>query len=152
MSSKDDSEARLQDNKSFEPTPEFRAKAHIKSSKEYEALYNQSIEDPGKFWSKMANKEISWFKKWKRTMNADFEKAKISWFNGGKLNVSYNCIDRHLNTFRKNKAALIWEAEGGETITYTYLDLYRHVCRFANLLKKMGNSGRYCSTKVLIKY
>ncbi|MBI5026035.1 MAG: acetate--CoA ligase, partial [Nitrospirae bacterium] len=82
--------------------------------------------------------DITWFKKWDKIMQCDFSKAEISWFKGAKLNVSYNCLDRHLNTFRKNKAAIIWEGESGESRTFTYQELHRLVCRFANLLKKKG--------------
>ncbi|MEC4675786.1 MAG: acetate--CoA ligase [Nitrospirota bacterium] len=122
----------------FEPPAEFRAKAHIKSNEEYADLYRQSIEDPDTFWSKMAREELTWFREWEGTAQYKFTDSGVSWFKGGKLNVSYNCIDRHLGAFRKNKAAIIWESESGETRTLTYQELHRQVCRFANLLKKFG--------------
>lgn len=121
----------------FFPTEVFRNKAHIKDIGEYESLYKESINTPEKFWSKQAE-ELIWFKKWDKVMEYDFNKAQVSWFKGGRLNVSYNCLDRHLSTFRKNKAAIIWEAESGENRIYTYQELHRLVCRFANLLKKIG--------------
>jgi acetyl-CoA synthetase len=124
--------------KVFSPSEEFKKSALVKSVKQYQKLYEESIKDPEGFWSRMAEEHISWFKKWNEVKNSDFGKAKISWFKGGKLNVSYNCLDRHLHTPRKNKAAIIWEAESGENKTYTYQDLHRLVCRFANLLRKLG--------------
>ncbi len=122
----------------FPPPEEFSKRAHVKSKKEYEDLYQRSVKDPDGFWADMAEENLSWFKKWSRVSERDFEKPDIKWFTGGKLNVSYNCLDRHLATHRKNKAALIWEAEDGENRTYTYKELHRQVCRFANLLKKSG--------------
>ncbi|MBI5417999.1 acetate--CoA ligase [Candidatus Poribacteria bacterium] len=129
----------LSEQKIFYPSKEFQEKSHVKSQTEYEKLYKESIEEPEKFWEKQAS-EISWFHKWDKVMNASFDTKEfaIKWFTGAKLNVSYNCLDRHLNTFRKNKAAIIWESESGETRTFTYQELYREVCRFSNLLKKKG--------------
>jgi acetyl-CoA synthetase len=121
----------------FYPSEDFREKAYIKSIEGYEELYKRSINDPEKFWAEAAE-ELQWYRKWDRVMEYDFKKAEVSWFKGGRLNVSYNCLDRHLLTFRKNKAAIIWESESGENRIYTYQELHRHVCRFANLLKKMG--------------
>jgi acetyl-CoA synthetase len=125
------------ERKIFPPPKEFQKKAFVKSVNEYERLYKESIRDPEGFWAKMAE-EITWFKKWNKVMEYDFKKAKVSWFKGAKLNVSYNCLDRHLTTARKNKAAIIWEAETGENRIFTYQELHRLVCRFANLLKKLG--------------
>jgi len=120
------------------PRPEFSANAYIKSMEEYEALYKRSIEDPNGFWAEIAEKELTWFKKWDKVLDYDFNKPYIKWFQGGKLNASYNCLDRHLDTWRKNKAAIIWEADDGTSKTYTYQQLYREVNRFANVLKKKG--------------
>jgi len=122
----------------FPPSPEFSKKAFIKSIKEYEALYSRSIRDPEGFWSEQAEKMLHWYKKWDRTLEYDFEKPEIKWFAGGKLNASYNCLDRHLSTWRKNKAAIIWEADDGSFKTFTYLQLYQEVNRFANVLRKRG--------------
>lgn len=125
------------EKKLFPPPKEFSEKAHIKSLEDYERLYAESISDPEGFWSRMAD-EITWFKKWEKVVEYDFQKAELSWFRGARLNVSYNCLDRHLASPRKNKAAIIWEAENGENRTFTYQELHRLVCRFANLLKKLG--------------
>ena len=122
----------------YAPTADFRGNAHIKSMAEYEEMYNRSINDPDNFWSDVAG-ELHWFKTWDKVVEFDFEKAEIGWFLGGKLNVSYNCLDRHLTTARKNKAAIIWEGDTpGESVTYTYQQLHRQVNRFANVLKKKG--------------
>ena len=80
--------------------------------------------------------ELHWFKKWDKVLNWDPPHAE--WFVGGKINISYNCLDRHLGTWRRNKAALIWEGEPGETRTYTYQQLHTEVCKFANVLKSRG--------------
>jgi acetyl-CoA synthetase len=124
--------------RTFRPTEEFRKTAHIKSMEEYEALYKRSIEDPEGFWGEMAETYVTWYKKWDKVLTYDFENPKIEWFRGGKLNACYNCIDRHLGGPRRNKAALIWEADGGEYKTYTYQQLFYEVNRFANVLKKHG--------------
>ncbi len=122
----------------FKPTSEFSSRAHIKSIEEYNRLYGESISDPEEFWGKQAE-QLVWFKKWDKVREGDFNQSQVSWFKGGMINVSYNCLDRHLNTWRKNKAALIWEGESdGESKIYTYQELHRQVCLFANLLKKYG--------------
>jgi len=122
----------------FPPSKEFSQKAHIKSMEEYERLYKWSVEDPEGFWAEMAEEHITWFKKWEKVLDYDFYKPYIKWFIGGKLNASYNCLDRHINTPLRNKAALIWEADDGSYKTYTYQQLYCEVNRFANVLKKHG--------------
>ena len=122
----------------FDIPKEFQEKARIKSMKQYEEMYKQSIGDPEEFWSEMAA-DLDWFKKWDKVLEYDFPKAKIQWFKGGKLNISYNCLDRHLKTWRKNKAALIFQGElPDETRTLTYQELYYLVNKFANVLKKKG--------------
>ena len=123
--------------KKFPPPKAFSKNAIISSEKEYKRMYKRSVEDPKGFWGDMAGEHLDWFKKWNSVVQREFKKP-VKWFNGGKLNVSYNCLDRHLTTHRKNKAAIIWEAEDGTSKTYTYQELHRHVCRFANLLKKSG--------------
>jgi len=128
----------MEELRTFPPTAEFSADAHIKSMEEYEKLYKWSVEDPEGFWAEMAEKELTWFKKWDKVLDYDFEKPYIKWFEGGKLNASYNCLDRHLETWRKNKAAIIWEADDGSSKIYTYQQLHREVNRFANVLKKKG--------------
>ena len=119
----------------FEPPPEFSANAHIKSFDEYERLYAEAAADPEAFWARQAE-DLHWFRKWDTVLTWNPPHAK--WFVGGKINVSYNCLDRHLTTWRKNKAAFIWEGEPGEQRTLTYLQLHREVCRVANVLKKLG--------------
>ena len=129
----------MQDEKRvFPPPKEFSEAAHIKSLAEYQEIYDRSIADPQAFWAERAE-QIDWFQKWDKVLVDDFANAKHEWFVGGKLNMTYNCIDRHLTTWRKNKAAIIWEGEPeGERITYTYQDLYYEVNRVANVLKKHG--------------
>ena len=119
------------------PPEELSKKAYIKSMAEYKKIYQQSIDDPEGFWGKMAE-QLDWFKKWDKVLVEDFKEGKHEWFVGGKLNVSYNCLDRHLNTWRKNKAALVWEGDIGDSKTLTYQELYHQVCKFANVLKKHG--------------
>jgi acetyl-CoA synthetase len=125
----------------FDPPKEFVKKAHIKSMKEYEKLYQRSIKDPEGFWGEMAEKHLDWFKKWDGPVEEYSFKDDIylRYFVGGKLNASYNCLDRHLKTWRKNKAAIIWQGEPlEESRTYTYQELHREVSKFANSLKKCG--------------
>ncbi|OGW11940.1 MAG: acetate--CoA ligase [Nitrospinae bacterium RIFCSPLOWO2_12_39_16] len=122
----------------FSPSKEFSKRAYIKSIEEYEEIYKRSIDDPEGFWSEMAEKHITWFKKWDKVLEWNFEKPDIKWFIGGKLNVSYNCLDRFLNTPIRNKAAIIWEGDDGSYKTYTYQQLFYEVNRFANVLKRYG--------------
>ncbi|HUO61270.1 MAG TPA: AMP-binding protein, partial [Candidatus Acidoferrales bacterium] len=125
----------LQENRVFPPSAEFAASAHIKSLEDYERIYKESIEDPEKFWGSIA-KELHWFKPWDKVLEWDAPWAK--WFVGGKINLSYNCLDRHVKTWRRNKAALIWEGEPGDSRTLTYQQLLTEVERFANVLKSLG--------------
>ena len=122
----------------FPPSPEFSKEAYIKSRKEYDGLYRRSIQDPEGFWSEQAETMLSWYGKWSKTLEYSFEKPDIKWFIGGTLNASYNCLDRHLADWRKNKAAIIWEGDDGSYRTFTYQQLYYEVNRFANVLKKKG--------------
>ncbi|MBF0274760.1 MAG: acetate--CoA ligase [Nitrospinae bacterium] len=126
------------ENRVFPPPEEISANAHIKSIADYEDLYEKSIADPEAFWSDEAEKRLSWFKKWDKTLEWDFHKPEIKWFSGGKLNVCHNCIDKHLNSPTRNKAAIIWEGDNGEYRSYTYQQLFYEVNRFANVLKKHG--------------
>ena len=125
----------------FEPTEEFVKDALVKSMDEYKALYERSISDPEGFWGEMAAEHLDWFKKWEGPAEEYSFKDDIylRYFAGGKLNVSYNCLDRHLKTDRKNKAALIFQGEPLEdSRTYTYQELHREVCKCANVLKALG--------------
>jgi acetyl-CoA synthetase len=131
-------EVLMAENRTFPPTKEFSSKAHIKSMEEYEKIYKRSVEDPEGFWAEMADENLTWFKKWDKVLEYDFVKPEIKWFQGGKLNVSYNCLDRFVNTVTRNKAAIIWEADDGSYKTFTYQQLYVEVNRFANVLKKQG--------------
>src|ERR1700681_3738191 len=120
----------------FPPPEDFAATAHIKSMAELEALRAEANADPEKFWARLAESELYWFKKWDTVLK--WEPPHAEWFVGGQTNISYNCLDRHLETWRRNKAALIWEGEPGDTRTLTYQQLHTEVCRFANVLKKIG--------------
>jgi hypothetical protein len=125
----------LDEQRSFPPPAEFSQNAHIKSLAEYEALYKESVEQPEKFWARAAE-ELHWFKKWDKVL--EWKSPWAKWFVGGQINLSYNCLDRHVQTARKNKAALIWESEPGEIRTYTYQQLWKEVQKFANVLKGLG--------------
>lgn len=128
------------ENRVFNPSPEFVAQARIKSLEQYQEMYRRSVETPDEFWAEMAEENLTWFKKWETVEEYSFtDDVFVRYFAGGKLNVSYNCLDRHLTDGRKNKAALIWQGEPlEETKTYTYQQLHREVCKFANVLKELG--------------
>ncbi len=128
-------ESTLQETRIFPPPAEFAASAHIKSFAEYEEIYNKAAENPEEFWASVAE-SLHWFKKWDTVLK--WEEPHAEWFGGGKINAAYNCLDRHLETWRKNKAAIIWEGEPGETRTLTYQQMHRQVSKFANVLKKSG--------------
>ncbi|MBA2749788.1 MAG: acetate--CoA ligase [Tatlockia sp.] len=126
----------LQEKRLFPPTAAFSQNAQIKSLEEYQQLCDRSLRDPQKFWAELAEQELHWFQKWDTVL--DWQPPFAKWFVGGKTNISYNCLDRHLTTWRKNKAALIWEGEPGDSRTLTYAQLHREVCQFANVLKQLG--------------
>src|ERR1700726_1932956 len=126
-------ESLLTERRVFKPSKEFAAKARIKSLGQYRRMYRESIKRPAKFWAREA-KELTWQRPWQRVLNWTAPFAE--WFVGGKLNVSENCLDRHLLTYRRNKAAIIWEGEPGDKRTLTYQQLHHEVCRFANVLKR----------------
>jgi acetyl-CoA synthetase len=126
------------EGQAFPPPEEFSRQAHITGMEWYESLYRRSVEDPEGFWAEMAEENLQWYRKWDKVLEYDFHKPEIKWFQGGRLNASVNCLDRHLKTPRKNKAALIWEADDGHYRTYTYQQLHTEVNKFANVLKKNG--------------
>jgi len=130
-----DIDSTLRENRVFPPPPEFSAKAHIKSLEQYETLYKQSIDDPEAFWAQAAS-NLHWFKTWDKVLDWNLPWAK--WFVGGKLNLSYNCVDRHALGARAQKTALIWEGEPGEVRSLTYAQLHVEVQKFANALKSLG--------------
>lgn len=137
-------ESHLQEERTFKPSSEFSKNATINSLKQYEEMYQASIENPEAFWGAQAEENLSWFKKWDQVMSYDFdsvgtkEAPYVEFFKGGKINASYNCLDRHLES-RGDKAAILWQGEGeDEKETITYRDLHERVCKCANLLKAKG--------------
>jgi acetyl-CoA synthetase len=127
-------ESHLKETRVFKPSDGFVQRALIPSLDQYRELYQQSIQDPEGFWGKQATELLLWQKKWDTVLK--WEAPFAQWFVGGKLNVSENCLDRHLSGPRRNKAAIIWEGEPGEVRTLTYQQLHREVCKFANVLKR----------------
>ncbi|MBI4056480.1 MAG: acetate--CoA ligase [Elusimicrobia bacterium] len=127
----------LKENRLFHPPIAFKKAAHISGFSTLQKLKKTGQKNPELFWAQQA-KNLKWIKPFKKTLvwNPPF----AQWFLGGKINVSENCLDRHLTTFRKNKAAILWEGEPGDTRTLTYAELHREVCRFANVLKSLGIS------------
>ncbi len=133
-----DIESLLKEKRTFKPDSDFTRQANWnkKTTNEYRKLGDSN---PTKFWAQMAKENVSWFTPWKKVL--DWKPPFAKWFVGGKINVSYNCLDRHLegeNAWRKNKAAIIWEGEPGDTRVLTYAELHREVCKFANVLKAQG--------------
>ncbi|MEY4298953.1 MAG: acetate--CoA ligase, partial [Verrucomicrobiota bacterium] len=128
-------ESHLVENRIVKPSREFSKRARVKSLADYKKLHAASIKNPQKFWAKEAS-ELQWGRKWKSVLKWTAPFAR--WFDGGTINVSENCVDRHAKSTRKNKAAIIWEGEPGEKRTLTYGQLHREVCLFANVLKRNG--------------
>ena len=124
-------EGLLVESRRYPPSPEFAASANVNDP----GIYQRANDDPEAFWAAVAE-ELDWDQKWDSVLQWD--PPKVSWFTGGKLNVSYNCVDRHVKTWRKTKAAIVWEGEGGEERILTYQDLYREVNRTALMLKSLG--------------
>jgi acetyl-CoA synthetase len=123
--------ALLTENRAFPPSEAFRAQANVRDT----AVYEQAARDPEAFWASFAG-ELEWSRPWTQVLEWNPPHAK--WFVGGTINASVNCLDRHVRTARRNKAALIWEGEPGDRRTLTYYDLHREVCQFANVLKSLG--------------
>ena len=126
----------MHEERLFPPPAEFAAHAHIGSIDAYQSMWDEAAGDIEAFWGKLAIEELHWFKPFDKTLEWQVPDAK--WFVGGTTNISYNCLDVHLDTARKNKAAIIWEGEPGDTRTITYAQLHREVCKFANVLKSQG--------------
>ncbi|MGF1587988.1 MAG: acetate--CoA ligase [Pleurocapsa sp.] len=129
-------ESILQEKRVFNPPAEFAAQAAIKSMGEYRKLYALASQDPSGFWAKLAEKELHWFSKWGKTL--DWQPPFAKWFVNGKINISYNCLDRHLTTHRRDKPAIIWSGEPGDSRTLTYAQLHKEVCQMANVIKQLG--------------
>src|SRR5437588_2370991 len=129
----DDIESHLVEKRVFEPPADFNSQARIKSLAQYRLMYRESIREPAKFWTREA-KELVWRAPWKKIL--EWKPPFAKWFVGAKLNISENCLDRHLAGPRRNKAAIIWEGEPGDKRTLTYQQLHHEVCRFANVLKR----------------
>ena len=124
--------------KLFNPVKNLSQKAHIKSLDQYEKEYNRSIDNQNKFWEEKAER-ISWYKKWNTVGSFDYVNGKIKWFDGGKLNVSYNCLDRHVESGKGERTALIWEGNNPEeNEVFSYNDLLTEVKKFANVLLRLG--------------
>jgi acetyl-CoA synthetase len=129
-------ESVLKEKRKFPPPAELAAHAHIKSMADYDRLWQRGKDDPEGFWAEQAARHLHWFKKWDRVLDWKLPHAK--WFVGGTTNASYNCLDRHLTGPRKNKAALVWEGEPGDSRVLTFHQLHRETCKFANCLKRLG--------------
>ena len=128
-------ESHLNERRVFKPARDFSKKARIQNLAEYRKMWEESVKRPDRFWGREAA-ELQWQQKWSKVL--EWKEPFVKWFVGGKINVSENCLDRHLGTARQNKAAIIWEGEPGEKRTITYLQLHREVCVFANVLKRRG--------------
>jgi len=128
-------ESVMTETRSFPPPPAFAAAAHVKSAAEYEAIYARAAADPEGFWAEIAG-ALTWASPWDKVL--DWKLPDARWFVGGTLNVSVNCVDRHAATWRKNKAAIIFEGEPGDTRVLTYGQLHREVCKAANALTALG--------------
>ncbi len=127
----------MSEQKIYPVAAEVAARAHL-NSEQYRAMYQRSVDDPEGFWAEQADAFVSWFKPWDRVMDVDFHEAKIKWFEGGKLNACYNCVDRHLAE-RGNQVAILWEGDDVNVDkSITYNELFELVSKFANVLKSRG--------------
>ncbi len=130
-------ESVLQEQRIFSPSKEFSSKAKIGSLGLYQTMVDEANSDPEKFWGDLAKKELHWFKPFQKVL--DWSNPPFArWFEGGTTNLSFNCLDRHLDSERENKTALIWEGEPGDVRTFSYRELHSEVCRAANALKSIG--------------
>jgi len=126
----------MRESRTFYPPADFAANSRLASLEEYRQLHRRSLDDPEGFWGEVAA-ELHWFKPWTQVLD-ESEKPFFKWFVGGKTNACYNCLDRHLKGPAADKNAIIWEGEPGDNKTLTYRQLHGEVCRFANVLKKLG--------------
>ncbi|MBT7537151.1 MAG: AMP-binding protein, partial [Verrucomicrobia bacterium] len=135
-------ESMLREDRVFKPSKEFSKQAHIGSMAQYKKLYKRSIDDPEGFWADKAS-GFSWKKKWDKTLEWNFDEPKVKWFIGGKMNITENCIDRHLEE-RGDQVAILWEPNDPKEdhIKITYKELHSRVNAFANVLKRNGASKR----------
>ena len=125
-------------NKVFKPSGDWIKKSHVDSLEKYEKIYHDSVSNPDEFWGTIADR-LKWYKKWDSVSDVDYKKADIKWFLNGKLNVSYNCLDRHVEEGNGNKTAIIWEGnDPAEDKKYSYSELLIEVKKFANVLKSNG--------------
>ncbi len=133
----------MSDVKTYPVPADFAAQANV-SAEQYQQMYKRSVDDPAGFWGEQAEQYLTWFKKWDTVLDWSFagDDLHINWFTGGTLNVSYNCLDRHLET-RGDQVAIIWEGDDpNEDRKITYRELHEEVCRFANVLKEPWRQER----------
>ena len=126
----------MQEERLFPPSTAFAKAAHIGSLEQYETLWKQAAEDSEGFWGKLAEEELHWFKPFTKIL--DWKAPLAQWFVDGKTNVSYNCLDVHLTSDRRDKTAILWEGEPGDKRSLSYAELHEQVCKFANVLREKG--------------
>ncbi len=130
-------ESVLHEDRRFPPPAEFAKAAHISSEAQYQEMWDRAKNDPAGFWGDLATSELDWFEPFETVIDGEMPETK--WFSGGKINLCHNCIDRHLLTWRKNKAAIIWEGEPGDTRVLTYQELHREVCEVRERARLAGH-------------
>ena len=126
----------MQEDRMFPPSESFSSQAVIGSVEQYQDLYDRAKNDPNKFWGEIANEEMHWFEPYQSVLEGTGK--DITWFAGGKTNLSYNCLDANIAAGKGDKKAIIWEGEPGDTRTLTYSELHAEVCKFANALKGLS--------------
>ena len=126
----------MQEDRLFSPPADFAERAHIGSLEQYQNLWNEAQGDIEAFWGSLAKEELHWFEPFEQIL--DWQPPLAKWFVGGKTNVSHNCLDVHLDTDKRDKTAILWEGEPGDTRSLTYAELHREVCKFANVLRQRG--------------